>query len=369
MPTLFLVQLLVSHPSRQKLTCTDARAAFDPDACCTESTFQPCSHRALANLKVYVDSFREIYAINAGISNSSAVATGRYAEDVYFNGNPWYLCTLAVAEQLYDATQQWLGHHNLFISDIDLPFWESIYPAAKIGQYNSGTPSFDNLIAAAMNFADGFVNIVGKHIPSSGALSEQFSRENGTALSAHDLTWSYVSYVTMAAARHAAIALNAAAQEPNQVPSWGERYADIVPSVCVATSAQGSYAAATAAGAPPDAGGCTVTVLFDVDASTYYGENIYMTGNTTDLGNWSLADAVPGNAAKYTSSRPLWYFEIDLPASTTISYKYLRQESDGSWLWETSNRTYSIPACGTQAETGNVVVESSWVGPSGMAPR
>ena len=60
---------------------------FDADAGCDSSTLQPCSDRALANLKAYVDAFRSIYTINSGISSSNAVATGRYPEDVYFGGN------------------------------------------------------------------------------------------------------------------------------------------------------------------------------------------------------------------------------------------------------------------------------------------
>ena len=60
---------------------------FDPDAGCDAATFQPCSDKALSNLKVYVDSFRSIYNINTGLSPSSAIATGRYPEDVYYEGN------------------------------------------------------------------------------------------------------------------------------------------------------------------------------------------------------------------------------------------------------------------------------------------
>jgi len=66
-------------------------ATFDPVAYCDDTTFQPCSHRALRNLKAYVDSFRNIYAINAGIPEGKPVSTGRYAEDVYYGGNPWYV--------------------------------------------------------------------------------------------------------------------------------------------------------------------------------------------------------------------------------------------------------------------------------------
>ena len=60
---------------------------FDVNAGCDATTFQPCSDKALSNLKTYVDSFRNIYSINSGIPAYSAVATGRYQEDVYQGGN------------------------------------------------------------------------------------------------------------------------------------------------------------------------------------------------------------------------------------------------------------------------------------------
>ena len=62
---------------------------FDPTAACDDSTFQPCSDKALANHKVLTDSFRSIYAINSGIAEGTAVAVGRYTEDTYQGGNPW----------------------------------------------------------------------------------------------------------------------------------------------------------------------------------------------------------------------------------------------------------------------------------------
>ena len=64
---------------------------FDPSAGCDDSTFQPCSEQALANHKVTTDSFRNVYGINSGIAEGSAVAIGRYPEDVYQGGNPWYV--------------------------------------------------------------------------------------------------------------------------------------------------------------------------------------------------------------------------------------------------------------------------------------
>lgn len=61
---------------------------FDPALGCDSATFQPCSDRALSSHKVVVDAFRDIYTLNSQYSSGSAVAVGRYPEDVYYNGNP-----------------------------------------------------------------------------------------------------------------------------------------------------------------------------------------------------------------------------------------------------------------------------------------
>lgn len=328
--------------------------AFDPEASCDDALFQPCSPRALANLKVYVDSFRTIYTINRNTSsNSSAVATGRYPEDVYFNGNPWYLTTLAVAEQLYDAIQQWNTVSTLTIGPVDLAFWQSISPSTAVGTYSGS--DFTALRDAALAYADSFVAVALKYTPPFGALAEQYSRENGTALSARDLTWSYASFVTMRGARLAATSDYA------QVPSWGSASGNEVPAVCEASSVQGTYTPAVDAGAPPGSGGCTVLVTFNVNASTYYGENIYLGGNTIELGNWNPAEALPGSAIAYSAERPLWSFVVELPANSSVQYNYIRKEDNGEYLFETTNRTLAVPPCGGS----NAPVEDAWVGPVG----
>lgn len=318
---------------------TKPDAAFDPEAECDDALFQPCSPRALANLKVYVDSFRTIYSINKNISSTAAIATGRYPEDIYFDGNPWYLTTLAVAEQLYDAVQQWSTINEITICDTSLPFWKSIYPSAKLGIYERGERQYSKLLDAVLDYADGFVKTALKYTPASGALAEQFSRSNGTAISARDLTWSYASFITMRSAR-----LSATSDYP-QIPSWGASDVDEVAGECKADSVPGVYKPAIAAGAPATSTACTVLVTFNVNATTFFGENIYLSGSTSDLGNWNPNDALPGSAQYYTEERPLWTFTVELPASETIHFSYMRKRPDGSVLYETMERVMNVPVC------------------------
>ncbi len=120
--------------------------------------FQPCNSYSLATLKVVVDSFRDIYPINNGIAVGEPLAVGRYPEDTYFGGNPWYLTTLAVAEFLYDAVAQFGKAKSLTIDEINLAFFKDIYPDATTRTYRG--KNLDNVLASMINYADGFVSVV-----------------------------------------------------------------------------------------------------------------------------------------------------------------------------------------------------------------
>ncbi|KAH0037358.1 extracellular glucoamylase protein, partial [Aureobasidium melanogenum] len=320
---------------------------FDPAASCDSTTFQPCSDKALANHKVVTDSFRSIYSINQGIAQGSGVAVGRYPEDSYYNGNPWYLNTFAAAEQLYDAVYQWKKIGSISITSISLPFFKDVYSSAAVGTYASSTTTFTSIVNAVQTYADSYMSIAQKYTPSSGALSEQYNRADGTPLSAADLTWSYAAFLT---------AYNARA---NVVPaSWGASSAKL-PSSCSSGSATGPCAAATntnwgnpgspSTGTPTTTtgGSCTtptaIAVTFNEQKTTAYGENIYIVGSIPALGNWNTDNAVALSASKYTSSNPLWTVTINFATGTSFNYKYIKKAQDGTVTWESDpNRSYTV---------------------------
>ncbi|TAQ84196.1 hypothetical protein B7494_g7480 [Chlorociboria aeruginascens] len=323
-------------------------AIFDIDAYCDSPTLQPCHSKSLANFKVLMDDFRQVYTINQGIAANQGIAVGRYAEDVYMGGNPWYLITTAAAEFLYDAVAQWKARHNLYVDSTSLAFFQDLYPSVEIRKYDSGNANspFSQIMDAVTAYADSFAAVAQKYTPSNGSLAEQFNRDTGVPLSADDLTWSYAAFVTMAQ------------RQSGQYPaSWGSRNAAPLPSTCTATSTQGVYQAALAAGAPNVTAVCQVSVLFNVNASTYYGENIYIIGNTGDLGAWGLDGAMPLSADNYTQARPLWYLNASLVAGESIDYKFVREEDcTQPYIYETVNRTLTVPACGEEG----ITVDAAW---------
>ncbi|KAI9443329.1 glycoside hydrolase family 15 protein [Lactarius indigo] len=170
---------------------------FDPAAGCDPITFQPCSDRALANLMKYVNSFRAVYPINKLAHRSDPIATGRYPEDVYFGGNPWYIATLAVAEQLYDALLTWDALGAITVTPTSKAFFEQFSPDIALGTYRSDSSStYSQLSDVIRAHADGFVEIVARHTPPDGRLAEQFDKTSGKPVSAADLTWSYAAALT-----------------------------------------------------------------------------------------------------------------------------------------------------------------------------
>ncbi|OLN92070.1 Glucoamylase 3 [Colletotrichum chlorophyti] len=334
---------------------------FDPAAACDAATFQPCSDKALASHKVVVDSFRTIYAINNGIAQSAAIAVGRYPEDSYYGGNPWYLNTLAAAEQLYDALYVWRQRGSITVTQISLPFFRDRLGSVVPGTYASGSTTYTSLINAVSAYADGFMNIVATYAQTNGSLAEQFSRSNGQPLSADDLTWSYAAFLTAAQRRAAVIP-----------PGWVAHSASSVPSNCQATSVVGSYSSATATSFPanqtprtgvptgssttqatPTATSCpiasSVLVTFNVRAVTQFGQTIKIVGNIPTLGNWNPSSAIALSASQYTSANPVWSVTIELQAGQVIQYKYINVASNGAVTWERDpNHTYTVPSsCAT----------------------
>jgi len=262
----------------------------------------------LSNLKVYVDSFRSIYAINSGIAPNAAVATGRYPEDVYYGGNPWYLSTFAVAEQLYDALIVWGQQQKVDVTTTSLAFFRQFIPDLSTGSYAASTSTYSTLTTSIKSFADDFVLINAKYTPSDGGLAEQYTRAGGSPLSARDLTWSYASALSVFAAR--------GGYAPS---SWGASGL-VVPSSCTANP------------------GPTVSVTFNVQATTALGENVFLVGSVPELGNWSPNNAIALSSTAY----PTWSGTVTLPASTVVEYKYIKKNgdsvtwaSDPNWRWQT----------------------------------
>jgi glucoamylase len=87
-------------------------------------------------------------------------------------------------------------------------------------------------------------------------------------------------------------------------------------------------------------------VTISVKAATQPGQYMYVTGSTDALGNWNTDLGLPVDPANY----PVWSNAVNLPASSSVQYKYYRKNADGSVTWEKvsggGNRTLNVPASG-----------------------
>ena len=88
-----------------------------------------------------------------------------------------------------------------------------------------------------------------------------------------------------------------------------------------------------------------IPVTFHVtNASTNYGQNIYIAGSISELGNW--APALSAGAAA-CPNYPNWQLTIELPANQSFEYKAIKKDASENVVWQDGgNHTYTVPSFG-----------------------
>lgn len=85
------------------------------------------------------------------------------------------------------------------------------------------------------------------------------------------------------------------------------------------------------------------------EAYTTWGQDIYIVGNTPELGNWDAAKAVKMTPSVY----PTWKVTTSLAQDAKVEFKFIKKASSGSPIWETiANRKYTVPKSATGSYTG-----------------
>jgi hypothetical protein len=101
--------------------------------------------------------------------------------------------------------------------------------------------------------------------------------------------------------------------------------------------------------------GTQVPVRFKVNnATTGYGTNVYLVGSVEELGNWDTAKAIGPlfNNTASIASYPTWFYDVNVPAGTTINYKFIKKDSSGNVTWESgNNHTTVTPSSGAATVT------------------
>jgi len=88
--------------------------------------------------------------------------------------------------------------------------------------------------------------------------------------------------------------------------------------------------------------GDQVQTIFHVNATTNYGDSIYVTGNIPELGNWDTSKAIKVTEAMMCPAYPNWFLPVSVPANTNFQFKFFKTDSSGVVHWENgNNRTFT----------------------------
>lgn len=85
----------------------------------------------------------------------------------------------------------------------------------------------------------------------------------------------------------------------------------------------------------------SVAAGFSVNATTVFGQNVYVVGSIAALGTWNTGSAIALSSAAY----PVWTVTVTLPPNTAFQYKYIKKDGSGNVIWESDpNRSHTTPS-------------------------
>lgn len=182
--------------------------------------YPPYSDELISSLAQYISSMRSLYPINSvrmdkfsdlGFNSSIiGIGVGRYPEDIYNGdgtsvGNPWFLCTATVSQNLYllaDYLMSRPSSFKLVVNDLNKPLFGLFLNGQEGFSWshsedfivNRHSDVYKFVVQMVLDYADSFLDVIREHQDSEGNLSEQFNRYNGFMVGANNLTWSYGAF-------------------------------------------------------------------------------------------------------------------------------------------------------------------------------
>lgn len=154
------------------------------------------SEEILKTFIVLDDTFKKLYAVNQqrftnGFQPALGTAIGRYPEDTFFGGNPWFLLTSTFAEFSYRQALLW-KKGKCDSKKINPKI--AVMINRFLGLSAGATPL--SFAKAWQLKGDQYLARVLYHTNEQGHQSEQIDRVSGFMKGANDLTWSYAAYLT-----------------------------------------------------------------------------------------------------------------------------------------------------------------------------
>lgn len=102
-------------------------------------------------------------------------------------------------------------------------------------------------------------------------------------------------------------------------------------------------------------GGGSTTVTFQVTANTFYGQDVYLVGDRSELGAWNTGSALAMTSSGCSGSTCTWKTTVSLPPSVALQFKFIKKPGDsgaGVTYEGGNNRSYITPASGSATYTG-----------------
>jgi len=163
--------------------------------------------RVQSTVQKLENRFKEVYKINSHLGDKKSPLIGRYPNDRYDGyrtdsaGNPWFLNTHYFAEFYYRLAHALMIQGELLIDQNSRVFWARFTNEPHLVKINSNTRLWKKVINKIIAKGDSFLNHTKEHTAPSGAMAEQINRNTGKQQGAHDLSWSYSSFIRAAEAR------------------------------------------------------------------------------------------------------------------------------------------------------------------------
>lgn len=165
----------------------------------SQQGFDDLDGRVWSSLWKQQDYFRSNFPLNA--NHGLGPGIGRGPDDDYYGGNAFFFLTAAFAEHDFRVASRLVRQQGVLRADKNrLPTLRHILQADVQEGAEFALPS-KVLADAFVREGEAFLQTILDVIPPDGSMSEQFNKEDGSPVSARDLSWSYASVLTAVLAR------------------------------------------------------------------------------------------------------------------------------------------------------------------------
>lgn len=165
-------------------------------------SFNHTDNRILRTVDHLVAKFKEIYPIN---KNSKGVAVGRYSEDTYFGGQPWFLLTAGLSEFYYELAAILKNQSSFRVTNMNWHFLNKTLGLSFAVQNLTNDSAIKLIANRLVELGDANLNKIQLHSGAKLQLDEQFDKNTGFVTGAAHLTWSYAAILTAINARNKAL--------------------------------------------------------------------------------------------------------------------------------------------------------------------